>query len=89
VSTKLGTVVELLSGREFPTAQGLSAAQAPDRSFSCPRIASLTLYQRGDLLAQKRRHRQSSLGSEHPSLAQGLLVEGERDVSGVGHDEIV
>ena len=87
MSTKPGTVVEFLSGRQCSITQGLSAAQTLDRSFSGLDVAALTFYQSGEFTPQERRYRQPTLGGQYTDLTESLLVEREGNVSNRRHEQ--
>jgi hypothetical protein len=87
VSTKLGTIVKLLSGGKFSTSERLSAPEPPDGGLTRLGIAALALYQGGELSPQERGNRQTTLGSEHARLSKRLFIEGECDVSSRGHEK--
>jgi hypothetical protein len=63
----------------------LAAAKTADCGVTCLCIAALSFDQPGQLISQKRRNRETALRGKHASFAQGLLVEGERDVASRGH----
>jgi hypothetical protein len=89
VSTKLGTVVQLLSRGQLSSAEGLATAQASNSGIACFAIAALPFDYGGEFTAQERRHRESSFSGEHPGFAKRLFVESERDVSRAAHVKYV
>jgi len=59
----------------------MPAAKSRQRRLPRFRVPALSFYKAGDLSPKERGHRKSALGSQNPSLAQGLIVDGKRDVS--------
>jgi hypothetical protein len=59
----------------------MPAAKSRQRRLPRFGVAALSLYKSSDLSPKERRHRKSALGSQNPSLAQGLIVHSKRDVS--------
>ena len=86
MSTKLGTIVKLLSGRQRSTPERLAAPESPDRRVARFGVATLTLHQGGKLSPEEGRNREATLRSKHARLAECLLIEGERDVACRGHE---
>jgi hypothetical protein len=89
VSTKLGTVVQLFSGRKLSTAERCPTAKAAIRRIPCSRVTALPFDQSGQLVSQERGDRKTALRRENTSFAQSLLVEGESDVASRGHCKYV
>jgi hypothetical protein len=58
----------------------MPASKACQCGLSCLGVAALSLYEPSDLSSKERGHRESALGSQNPSLAQGLVVDSQRDV---------
>ena len=59
----------------------MAAAKSLQRRLPRFGVAALSLYKPGNLSPKERGHRKSALGSQNSSLAQGLVVDGQRDIS--------
>jgi hypothetical protein len=56
------------------------ATQPRQRRLSRFGVASLPLHKSSDFSPKERGHRKTALRSKNPRLAQGFVVDGERDV---------
>jgi hypothetical protein len=74
VSTKLGTVVQLLSSKRFSASQRLPASEPADSSVARFGIATLALDQCGELSPQERRNRKTPLRGKYARFSECLLV---------------
>src|SRR5436305_1193484 len=81
VSTKAGTIVELVSGREAAATE-VGAPFEARKGGSLGRLVGLVLgHEARQLLAQQGRDRTVAARREHPRLADEVVVERQRDVA--------
>src|SRR5687767_2936556 len=80
VSTKLATLVQLVSSGQLLRSQRLTPRQPPQCTLPRPGVAPLLVHEAGQLPAQERRDRDTLLGGEDPRLLQDLFVQKQGDV---------
>jgi hypothetical protein len=74
-STKTGTIVELLSGRQSTAAEVGTAIEALERRSFGGLVSVVLRYQPSQLVAQKRRDGALATGSQNPCLVDELIVD--------------
>lgn len=79
-STKAGTIVELVSGRERPAAEMGSPFKTLESGSLCGLVSLVLGHEARQLFAQQCRNRTVAACCQHPRLADEIVVKRQRYV---------